>query len=97
VTAALVTVAWVQRASCRGRPLAWWYPERGDAFAVAVAKSICRGCPVRTECLDEALAFEVEGERFGIRGGLTPRDRTQLAGSGSCARSSVRGSFVRFT
>ena len=44
---------------------------------VAVAKSILRGCPVPRECLDDAVAFEVEGERFGIRGGLSAVERAR--------------------
>jgi len=78
VTAALVSVSWVERASCRGRPLSWWYPRRGDWFTGQVARAVCRSCPVRCECLEDALAFEVEGERFGIRGALSADERRAL-------------------
>ncbi|MBQ1157143.1 WhiB family transcriptional regulator [Streptomyces sp. A73] len=42
---------------------------------IAVAKEICGSCPVRVRCLDRALA---NGERFGIFGGLTPDERSEL-------------------
>lgn len=72
------TTAWLELAACRGRPTEWWYPSAGDRFAIGVARSICRTCPVRAECLAEAL--ELEGDlpgsyRYGIRGGLTAEQR----------------------
>lgn len=39
------------------------------------AKLICRGCPVRTECLAEALDGRIE---FGVWGGMTERERRAL-------------------
>jgi len=36
------------------------------------AKQMCIGCPVRTECLAEALDNEIE---WGVWGGLTERER----------------------
>lgn len=39
------------------------------------AKSICLGCPVRTECLADALDNRVE---FGVWGGMTERERRTL-------------------
>ncbi|HEV7824238.1 MAG TPA: WhiB family transcriptional regulator [Mycobacteriales bacterium] len=39
------------------------------------AKSICHGCPVRTECLADALDNRVE---FGVWGGMTERERRAL-------------------
>lgn len=39
------------------------------------AKLICRGCPVRTECLAEALDERIE---FGVWGGMTERERRAL-------------------
>lgn len=47
-----------------------------------VAKLLCAGCPVRQECLDDAMADE-EGlgarSRYLVRGGLTPWGRAELA------------------
>ncbi|MFJ5270914.1 MULTISPECIES: WhiB family transcriptional regulator [unclassified Streptomyces] len=39
------------------------------------AKMICMGCPVRTECLAEALDGRIE---FGVWGGMTERERRVL-------------------
>jgi Transcription factor WhiB/Homeodomain-like domain len=41
---------------------------------VAAAKVVCRRCPVRPECLEEALARIP----YGIAGGLTERERHRL-------------------
>ena len=43
---------------------------------VAAAKAVCQGCVVRDDCLDYALATV---ERHGIWGGLTEKDRREVA------------------
>lgn len=50
-----------------------FYPDRGGS--PREAKSMCALCPVRTECLEYALAHD---ERFGIWGGHTERERRQM-------------------
>lgn len=68
---------WQHRAACRKAPDdSIWYPA--DRSNIALAKFICSRCPVRAECLREALAQEGgrSGEnRHGIRGGMTPEER----------------------
>ena len=61
---------WVARANCLGVDPELFFPERGES--VRPAKEVCRGCVVRAECLDHALAVP---ERFGIWGGLSERER----------------------
>jgi WhiB family transcriptional regulator, redox-sensing transcriptional regulator len=39
------------------------------------ALSLCDACPVRTECLEHAIAH---GEPYGIWGGLREQDRRRL-------------------
>ncbi len=39
------------------------------------AKQMCNGCPVRTECLAEALDNQIE---WGVWGGMTERERRAL-------------------
>ena len=39
------------------------------------AKQMCTGCPVRTECLAEALDNQIE---WGVWGGMTERERRAL-------------------
>jgi len=39
------------------------------------AKAVCLGCPVRTECLADALDHRIA---FGVWGGMTERERRAL-------------------
>ena len=50
-----------------------FFPERGAS--TREAKAVCRGCEVRGECLEYALAH---GEKFGIWGGLSERERRRV-------------------
>ena len=50
-----------------------FFPSRGESCELA--KSICKGCPVREDCLEHALA---NGEKFGIWGGYSERDRRKM-------------------
>ena len=64
--------AWGERASCRAsNPDALFV----QGAAQREARKVCRGCPVRTECLAEALDHRIE---FGVWGGLTERERRAL-------------------
>ena len=63
---------WAARAACKG--------ETPDALFVRgaeqnKAKQVCAGCPVRTECLAEALDNQIE---WGVWGGMTERERRAL-------------------
>lgn len=50
------------------------------AKAVTEAKGLCTTCPVRQECLSDAMEHESGSHQFrwGIRGGLTERERADL-------------------
>jgi transcription factor WhiB len=73
---------WRQRAECAARGLdpELFYPQVGQVIDQVVF-SACSACAVRRECLREAMATEpdVHGRRYGILGGLTARQRTNLA------------------
>lgn len=63
---------WAPRAACRR--------AAPDALFVRgaeqnQAKQVCRACPVRTECLAEALDNQIE---WGVWGGMTERERRAL-------------------
>jgi WhiB family transcriptional regulator, redox-sensing transcriptional regulator len=63
---------WTARAGCRGtNPDALFV----QGAAQNRAKAVCLGCPVRAECLADALDNRVE---FGVWGGLTERERRAL-------------------
>jgi WhiB family transcriptional regulator, redox-sensing transcriptional regulator len=61
---------WVRLAACRGSD------EPDKLFVQGAAqhdvKTVCMGCPVRTECLAEALDGRIE---WGVWGGMTERER----------------------
>lgn len=55
-----------------------WFFAEGQAGTPLIrrAKEICNsGCPVKQECLESALSVEVHGERFGVYGGMSARER----------------------
>ena len=62
---------WTMRAKCRGMEDAL-FPEAAEQKR---ARHICMGCPVRSECLAEALDNRIE---WGVWGGMTERERRQL-------------------
>jgi WhiB family redox-sensing transcriptional regulator len=70
------SLTWAARAACRTEDANLFFSDSDDS--VAEAKRICQPCPVRAECLAEALRTE-DGPRYGISGGLTPDERAQLA------------------
>lgn len=53
-------------------------PDPYDTSNRARAAALCAGCPVKAECLADALAEEGDlsaKSRYLVRGGLTPRGR----------------------
>ncbi|MGH8984727.1 MAG: WhiB family transcriptional regulator [Acidimicrobiia bacterium] len=53
----LVWPTWHDRAACRDEDPALFFPPRGvSGAALAEAKAVCARCPVRGECLADALA-----------------------------------------
>lgn len=69
---------WRTQAACRGMdPRIFFPPRNEDSVGWARhAKAICARCPVKAECLDDALGPPFEPE--GIRGGLTAKERRNL-------------------
>lgn len=61
-------MSWHDQAACAGATDVF-FSDR----SIPQAKAICAGCPVREECLAENL-----GEKFGVFGGTTPRERARL-------------------
>ena len=66
---------WQARAACRHIDVAHldWFSDHPAQQAAAIR--ICNTCPVRDECLHAAI---VAGDRFGIFGGVTARDRARI-------------------
>jgi WhiB family transcriptional regulator, redox-sensing transcriptional regulator len=65
--------SWQDNANCLGVDPDLFFPERGAS--TREAKEVCRGCQVREDCLEYALA---NGEKFGIWGGLSERERRRI-------------------
>lgn len=65
--------AWMDRANCHQVDPDLFFPERGAS--IAEARAVCRACDVREECLEYALEH---GEKFGIWGGKSERERRTL-------------------
>ncbi len=61
---------WEASALCAQTDPDTFFPEKGGASTPA--KRVCAVCPVRAECLEEALERR---ERFGIWGGLSEHER----------------------
>ena len=71
---------WRDDALCAQLDPEAFFPEKGGS--TREAKRACRACPVRTECLDYALATD---PRFGVWGGLSERERRRAASDGRTA------------
>ncbi|GAA0285887.1 WhiB family transcriptional regulator [Streptomyces polychromogenes] len=74
--------AWQDLAACRTtvrRPVdpELFFPEADQTDRIRRAKAFCGQCTVRPTCLDAALE---NGDRDGIRGGLTEEERDPLHG-----------------
>jgi len=70
--------SWMEKASCRGVDTDIFMPSgRGpfDPVKKELALSYCNTCPVKAECVEYALSFDIT---VGIYGGLTQNDRRRL-------------------
>ncbi|WP_052442676.1 WhiB family transcriptional regulator [Streptacidiphilus neutrinimicus] len=66
-------ITWKVDAACAGHPEPdMFYPDAKAVDVQAEAKRVCAVCPVRAECLLDALAL---AETQGVRGGLTQQER----------------------
>jgi WhiB family redox-sensing transcriptional regulator len=64
---------WQDYSNCLGVDPEMFFPERGAS--TREAKEVCRGCVVKEPCLEYALS---NGEKFGIWGGLSERERRRI-------------------
>ncbi len=74
-------LSWQVDANCVGVDPDIFFPERGAS--TKEAKSICTACQVRENCLEYALD---NGEKFGIWGGTSERERRRLRRARAAAR-----------
>lgn len=73
---------WRDDAACLGLDTELFFPVDDRPAATAAPRRVCRGCPVRAECLADVLATEDPARRFGVVGGTTPGERRALHRAG---------------
>jgi excisionase family DNA binding protein len=69
--------SWRDDSLCRKHPTQWWFA--GGHRDTALAKSICSGCVVQTQCLEFALS---RPDLLGIWAATTPTERAALRRDG---------------
>ena len=67
------TLAWRQKAACRGVDPDIFYPMTDEE--AEDAKAVCASCPVNEACLEWALTTR---EKEGVWGGATERERRRI-------------------
>lgn len=65
--------SWILQGACHDTDDAVFFLKKGGS--TKTAKAICARCPVQAPCLDYAVT---NGERYGIWGGKTERERRKL-------------------
>ena len=79
---------WRTEAACRGMDtVAVFFPARGQNGKVAAAKAICEGCPVKAECLTEAM---VDPMNSGIWGATSHRQRRAIRSANNPGHTPAR-------
>lgn len=71
--------AWTEDAACIGLETDMFFPRGQHDPNI---RKVCGSCPVAAECLAAAMIEERGKDRFhrhGMRGGLTPKQRADLA------------------
>jgi len=76
---------WQLEANCLGVDPDLFFPERGAS--TKEAKAVCKGCVVREDCLEFALQ---NGEKFGIWGGFSERERRRIRRQRALDRAAKR-------
>ncbi len=77
-------LVWQNYANCLGVDPDLFFPERGAS--TREAKEVCRGCVVQDDCLEFALS---NGEKFGIWGGKSERERRRVRRQRALARAAA--------
>jgi len=92
------TYEWQSKSACRTEDPSLFFTETGQSSGPA--KAICAQCPVVFDCLLDSL---IHGDRFGIFGGLTERERREvkrywsaLRDSGADPESALESAIVEY-
>ncbi|WP_231916055.1 WhiB family transcriptional regulator [Microbacterium karelineae] len=66
---------WTERAACSGMDTELFFPT-SELHDAGLAKAVCEECPVRQDCLEQALRNR---ETDGVFGGQTAAERRAMA------------------
>ncbi len=69
---------WQELAACRGMDTRLFFPDRGES--AQEAEEACRACSVSIHCAEYAIST---GQRFGVWGGTSERQRRRIRASRS--------------
>lgn len=87
---------WTRDAACLGmatRGRDPWHPEGDDGernAQYAVARRVCRDCPVRLPCARYGIALLAVGQASGMFGGLRPDELRRVAPAACTGRPASR-------
>ena len=74
--AAPVDTQWMELGNCADKPPSQFFPS--DGVGVDAARRVCVDCPVKSECLEYALANRID---HGVWGGTSERERRRISKS----------------
>jgi hypothetical protein len=80
----VVIPEWHLQGLCGQADAEAWFPEKG--IPTRPAKAICAACPVRVDCLEDALERH---EPWGIWGGTSERERQRIRAERAAAREAA--------
>ncbi len=64
---------WMSHGNCAHRDPSMFFPS--DGVGVEIARTACEGCPVKTQCLEYAIAERID---HGVWGGCSERERRRI-------------------
>lgn len=66
-------IKWMKAALCQDQPPSHFFPS--DGVGVEAARRLCETCPVKSPCLEYALAERID---HGVWGGTSERERRRI-------------------
>ncbi len=70
---AFADTTWMSHGNCAHRDPSMFFPS--DGVGVEIARKACEGCPVKTQCLEYAIAERID---HGVWGGCSERERRRI-------------------
>jgi WhiB family redox-sensing transcriptional regulator len=70
----VMDTSWMATGKCKEMAPSTFFPS--DGVGVEVARKICADCPVKSPCLEYAMANHID---HGVWGGTSERERRRIA------------------